>query len=51
MRSQSKLLQLVGGVGYTVFDWRFDSTENPVVTGIAIVCVVVAVVATVLRAR
>ncbi|WP_458206112.1 hypothetical protein [Haladaptatus sp. NG-SE-30] len=58
MRFQSRPFQLVGFlaflvglVGYTLFGWRFDSTGNPVVTGLAIVCVVVAVAATVLRGR
>ncbi|MFD1514594.1 hypothetical protein [Halomarina rubra] len=37
----------VGLVGYTVFGWRFDGTGGPLVTGLAAVCVVVAVVLTV----
>ncbi|MFC5972321.1 hypothetical protein ACFPYI_13350 [Halomarina salina] len=36
----------VGLVGYTLFGWRFDGTGGPVVTAVALVCVVVAVVLT-----
>ncbi|GAA0246066.1 hypothetical protein ACFFQF_05185 [Haladaptatus pallidirubidus] len=56
MRSQSKALQLVGLlafvvglVGYTVFGWRFDSTGDPIITAVAVVCVVVAIVVTIRR--
>ncbi|WP_435152195.1 hypothetical protein [Haladaptatus sp. DFWS20] len=56
MRSQSRALQLVGFlafvvgfVGFTVFDWRFDSTGNPVVAVVAGVCIVIAIVMTIRR--
>ncbi|WP_423745784.1 hypothetical protein V5735_07470 (plasmid) [Haladaptatus sp. SPP-AMP-3] len=56
MRSQPPVLRLVGilafivgVVGYTVFGWRFESTSNPVVTTLALACVVLAVAATIWR--
>ncbi|ODR82274.1 hypothetical protein BG842_23580 [Haladaptatus sp. W1] len=56
MRSQSPALRLVGilacivgVVGYVAFDWRFESTGSPVVTVLALACVVVAVAATIWR--
>ncbi len=56
MRSQSKALQLVGllafvvgFVGFTVFDWRFESTGNPAVAVVAGICIVVAIAVTIRR--
>ena len=38
---------VVGLVGYTVFGWRFGGDAGPVVTAVAAVCVLLAVVLTV----